>query len=281
MFDDLKRLFLPRNQDGTESLLLLVTPHNLKMKTIKSVNSINIIPRVIFGAIANSLRDPKSLRQRLIGGAWALLKLQAANSVANIDINRVTGIEGVPVNLPVDSYDRAVLCALAKLVRPKAFFEIGTYVGMTTLAVAQSSPDATIYTLDLPGPDARNDAVLEMSDEYLFDRWDRGSAFKNSPESIRIKQLTGDSATFDFSPYAGKIDMAFIDASHSYSYVKSDTEAILRILSPTGTIVWHDYPSYPGVFAYLNELGASLGSKIYHINCTGIAFSSRMALVNP
>lgn len=249
------------------------------MKTIKSINGIQILPKVLWGCINNSIRKPNSIRQRLISGAWTLLKLQGASTVENIDVGRIIGIEDALVNLPADIYDCAVLCAIAKLVQPKTFFEIGTYLGKTTLAVAQNNPGTMVYTLDLPSPEARDNAALEMSDEYLFARWDRGSAFKNSPESSRIKQLAGDSATFDFSPYVGTVDMAFIDASHTYSYVKADTEAILKILSPTGTIVWHDYPTYPGIFQYLNELGVTLDTKIYHIPGTGLAFSSRKNLV--
>ena len=99
-------------------------------------------------------------------------------------------------------------------------------------------------------------------------------------ESTRIQMLTGVSATFDFSPYAGKIDVAFIDASHSYSYAKADTGGVVGMLSPDGVILLHDYPAYPGVYAYLNELGATPGRKIYHISDTGLAFSSRRSLVN-
>jgi predicted O-methyltransferase YrrM len=250
------------------------------MKTVKSVKTVDIVPRVIFGAVASCLRNPKSFRQRTIKETFNLLKLQAANSVENIDIWRIAGIEGMHVTADAGSYDRVVLCALARLVRPGIFFEIGTYLGETTLAVAQNNPDATIYTLDLPSPDARKNAVLEMTDEWLFVKWGRGTAFRNTSESARIRELQGDSATFDFTPYAGKIDMAFIDGSHSYSYVRSDTEAILKTLSPSGTIVWHDYPGYPAVYAYLNELGATLATKIYHINGTNIAFAGRIEIVH-
>jgi hypothetical protein len=249
------------------------------MKKIKSINSIHIVPQVVFGSLKNSLRHPKTFRKEIIGGIMTILKLQGASSVKNIGLDSLPGIREITLNFSVDSYDRAVLCTIARLVQPKTFFEIGTYLGETTLAVARHNPDATIYTLDLPSPEARKSAVLEMSDEYLFDRWDRGSAFKDTPESKRIKQLTGDSATFDFGPYIGKIDLAFIDASHTYSYVKSDTEAVLKILSSTGTIVWHDYPSYPGVYAYLNELGATLSGTIYHISGTGLTFWSRTNLL--
>ena len=250
------------------------------MKNIKVVNNIHIIPRVAAGLVSNTIRNPAGFRFGVIRSGWNLLKTQAARTVENIEAGRIAGIAGIEVSLTVNSYDRAVLCAMSRLVRPKTFFEIGTYLGETTLALARNNPEAQIYTLDLPSPGERKSAALEMTDEYLFERWDRGSAFKGTPESGRITALTGDSATFDFSPYAGRIDMAFIDASHSYSYVKADTEAALSMLSPQGVIAWHDYPAYPGIYAYLNELGATPGRKIYHITGTGLAFSGGKNLVN-
>jgi hypothetical protein len=67
------------------------------------------------------------------------------------------------------------------------------------------------------------------------------------------------------------MDLVFIDASHSYSYVRSDTEAALKMLAPTGMIVWDDYTYYPGIFAYLNELSPSLSPPIQHIGGTRFA----------
>lgn len=249
------------------------------MRSIKSVGNRKIAPRVLAGVLRNSLRNPKALRYSVLRSVWNILKRHAASSVENIQVHEIAGIEKVSVSLNVTSHDRAVLCAIAKLIQPKLFFEIGTYLGETTLAIARNNPKTKIFTLDLPTPEARRDAALEMTDEYLFQRWERGSAFKGTIESERIQQLTGDSATFDFTPYEGKIDLVFIDASHSYSYVRADTEAALRIIPPTGTILWHDYPAYPGVFAYLNELGAHLDRKIYHIIGTGLAFLSSKDLV--
>lgn len=250
------------------------------MKNIKVVNNIHIAPGVLWNFVVNSFRNPKNLRFHTIRSTWGLMKLHAANGVRNIEVGQITGIGGVNVNLTVNSYDRAVLCAIMRLTQPKTFFEIGTYIGETTFAVAHNNPRAKVYTLDLPTPESRGTASLEMTDEYLFERWDRGSAFKDTPEAARIQMLSGDSATFDFTPYLGGMDSVFIDASHSYSYVKADTEAALKILSPQGTILWHDYPTYPGIFAYLNELAAELGGKIFHILGTGLAFYSRQNLVD-
>lgn len=249
------------------------------MNEVRVVNNIHILLPVVWSFAWSGIRNPGAFRFQTVRSAWNLIKLQAATGVQNIETGQIKGIDRVTVDAPVTSHDRAVLCAITKLVGERTFFEIGTFLGETTLAVARNNPDARIYTLDLPSSESRATTSLEMTDDYLFERWDRGSAFQGTPEASRITMLTGDSATFDFSPYAGTMDAVFIDASHSYSYVKSDTEAALRLLSPTGTILWHDYPAYPGIYAWLNELGARQGQKIYHIIGTGIAFSSRSDLV--
>ena len=76
--------------------------------------------------------------------------------------------------------------------------------------------------------------------------------------------------SFDFSPYYGKIDFVFIDANHSYAYVRSDTENALRTLSPEGVILWHDYDFiHPGVFRLINELARE--KRIFYVERTRYA----------
>ena len=72
------------------------------------------------------------------------------------------------------------------------------------------------------------------------------------------------------------VDFAFVDGSHSYDYVKNDTEKLLRLLAPSGVIVWHDYcRAWPGVVRYLNELGTTLplryvdGTTLVYLKRTG------------
>lgn len=247
------------------------------MKHVKIVTNRHILSGTLMRLIARMATQRARFRYYLVRGLWQLAKEFAAAEVQSIDLSEIAGLEMVSTATIGPSGDRLVLAALSQLVQPREIFEIGTYLGQTTLALARNNPEAHVYTLDLPDAESAQTAELEMTDAYLFQRWDRGSAFRDAPEAVRITTLTGDSATFDFEPYRGKIDLAFIDASHSYSYVKADTEAALRMLSPTGTILWHDYPTYPGVFQWLNELGRTLKSPIFHPLGTGLAFYSRHA----
>ncbi len=227
--------------------------------------------------LANALARPRAFRYEVIRGIWSLLKEHGAVAVENIRPSKIAGLEGEQVATVGTSADRLILSGIVKRLAPRTVFEIGTYLGETTLALARSCPQAQLYTLDLPDPETRKQTALEFTDEYLFERWDRGVAFRDQPEAKRIQCLQGDSAKFDFSPYAGRMDVIFIDASHSYSYVKADTEAALKMLSPDGAILWHDYPTYPGIFAYLNELAREQNLRIVHPLGSGLALYTRRA----
>lgn len=146
-------------------------------------------------------------------------------------------------------------------------FEFGTATGKTTYLLARNAPeDATVATLTL-APD--------QFDEYRAGAGDDPRARDTAREESRfghflysgtavepkVRQLFGDSKAFDESPYAGRCDLVFVDGSHAYSYVRSDSEKALRMVAPGGLILWHDYRGprrAGGVFRALNELNARL-----------------------
>ena len=167
-----------------------------------------------------------------------------------------------------------VLAAVAAHLRPKTVFEMGTYTGFSTLHLIENTPpDTVIYTLDLPQDKAeivlRND-LHEAHRDIKNINLNARRNFDAAREGGRVVELFGDTMTFDFSPYYGKIDFVFIDANHSYLYVKSDTENALRMLSARGVILWHDYDFiHPGVFKLINEIARD--KRIYYIERTRYA----------
>lgn len=248
-------------------------------RKIRRVRNLEILPAVLRGAVTRAVADPVS-RARLLKSLWIELKRFAAPHVVAIEPSAVRGIDDVAVMGPITRQSSLVLCALGSLQGCKTIFEFGTYRGDTAWLLARNLPSARVYTLDLAGPDAIGSAELELTDagEYFRD-WDRGARFRGTPEATRITRLIGDSASFDFSPYRGAMDLVYIDASHSFSYVKSDTEAALAMLATSGTIVWDDYTHYSGIWAYLNELAPALDAPIYHLLGTRLAVYSRRQLV--
>lgn len=198
----------------------------------------------------------------------------------------LSGVEQMPVCLShrleakgLPYGEAYVLAAITRHLAPRNVFEIGTYRGASTLLIAQQAGSACrLYTLDMPpGPGELALAGLE-EDPPDAETSRIGERFRGSSEEQQITQLYGDSATFDFSPYAGKIDLVFIDGSHSYDYVRNDTRRALEMLSPMGTILWDDCArSNPDVIRALDGYAASM--PISRISGTRFALYSRRANV--
>jgi predicted O-methyltransferase YrrM len=169
---------------------------------------------------------------------------------------RLNQLVAVPGNVSLT--ELTVIGAMCATRRPATIFEIGTFDGRTTLNLAENSPPEThIYTLDLPASQLDATAHLLAPGEDAFVRKGAsGARLRGSPHVARVTQLSGDSATFDFLPYHGGIDLVFVDASHAYEYVLADSRTALALIRPGGCIVWHDYGTgdWPGVNRALNEL---------------------------
>lgn len=249
---------------------------------MRTVGNRTIALRAVRGSISSAVRRPHELRYHVVRELWALLKRFGAPSIDTVELRELPDVRDRVVEGFIDDPNRAVLAALCTALRCSSFFEIGTNRGRTAWTVARNNPGVHVYTLDLPSSESANDVELELlaADREYFKRWDRGIAFKGTPEQSRIEQVFGDSATFDFSPYEGAIDLVYVDGSHSYAYVKNDTEAALRMLSPTGAIAWDDYPHYPGVYAYLTDLAPSLDRPLFHIRGTRMVVYSRQDVVS-
>lgn len=174
-----------------------------------------------------------------------------------------------------------ILAVLAKDAR--TLFEFGTCTGKTTYLWARNQPpEGTVTTLTLdperineyrsvPGDDRTAEAYAK--EESRFTRF----RYSGTEVESRVVQLYGDSKQFDELPYSGTCDVVFVDGSHAYSYVVSDSEKALRMVRPGGLVLWHDYsPECPGVFRALNELVPRL-SMVHIRGTTLVAYRSRPA----
>ena len=253
---------------------------DMRSQRVRRVSNWNIAPTVVVRA-AGTLIGRVPDRHRLLKHLWIEAKRYTAPEIRNVQIEDLGGLAEVTVTGVVSRYCHLVLVALAKLLDCRTVFEIGTYRGEASWLLAHNLPALQVFTLDLPDLESADSAALELTDraEY-FTHWERGVRYQGTPEANRITELRGDSARFDYSPYEGKMDLVYIDASHSYSYVKSDTEAALRMLAPRGPIVWDDYTYYPGLYAYLNELARRVERPVLHILDTRLAVYSEADLLS-
>jgi len=181
-----------------------------------------------------------------------------------IDAETIAPEDQAVTILNLDAVDGNVsekeLLILARIVanrKPSALFELGTFDGRTTSNLASNSPPtARVFTLDLPEESiAELESPLDSREKRYVEKSESGSRYRNTPVANKITQLYGDSATFDFSPYAGSIDFVFVDASHAFGYVLSDSARALNLLRAEGGVVlWHDFGRWDGVTAALNKL---------------------------
>jgi predicted O-methyltransferase YrrM len=161
-----------------------------------------------------------------------------------------------------------VLSVITAYLQPRRIFEIGTGTGEGTLLMARQAPAARIDTLDLGVAEAtlgaqRGDLPLAASEV--------GEAFRGTPWATRIEQHLGDSATFDFSPLSGKIDLVFVDGAHTAGYVASDSRAAFTMASERGVVVWDDCHLYhPGIGRALLRLQRD-GIPIFRVADTRLA----------
>lgn len=181
---------------------------------------------------------------------------------------------GVDGNVPL--LQLLVMARLVRTERPSGIFEIGTFDGRTTLNLAANAePSTRVITLDLPAADVDETALaIEEGDRAYVEKPVSGSRFLGTDFEARITQVFGDSATFDYSPYKGKIDFVFVDGAHSYEYVKNDTDRALELLGDSGGwILWDDYGVWDGVTTALNEYYRSGGvfGGLKHVEGTPLA----------
>ena len=125
--------------------------------------------------------------------------------------------------------ERLFLHWLCTHVPIRTAFEIGTGHGWTTRLLAEYAKE--VYTLDLPGR-------ADVSCRHPY-----------------VTCLAGDSMTFDFSPYEGRMDLVFVDGGHDRRTVEHDSAVAERLRTPRGVIVWHDCNiQHRDVWAFLRDL---------------------------
>ena len=169
----------------------------------------------------------------------------------------------------------AILALAAAAIPPGSHVvEIGTFDGRTTLNLAVNAGEASVFTLDLP-PDERAAFALAPGERQYVDKPQPGARFRAcgppwEAAARRITQLLGDSATFDWTPYAGRAGLVFVDGSHAYEYVRKDSETAMRLVAKGGLVLWHDYGGWEGVSRALEALEAERRLGLRHIAGTSL-----------
>lgn len=189
--------------------------------------------------------------------------------IQNCSVELIGSLAQIPGGVWIN--ELPILSGICQETKPKLVFEFGTFAGLTTVNLAANTPaNSIIYTLDIPHDHPKLQSAPREEKYILKER--AGQFYRESPYRHKVRQLWCDSAEFDESPFAGQVDLVFIDASHSYAYVKNDTEKSLRMLRKGGLLIWHDYyHGWPDVTRYLHERAKEL--RIQHIAETSLAIA--------
>ncbi len=173
-------------------------------------------------------------------------------------------------------FEAWILAVLSK--RAKLLFEFGTCTGKTTYLWARNSPpDARIVTVTLDPAEADRLYRAEQGDDPRDSAWAVAESkfdrflYSGTDVERKVTQLFADSKTLDVTPWAGQCDVVFVDGSHAYSYVVSDSTKALQLVRPGGMVLWHDYAGphmASGVRRALDELAARL--PLVHVAHTSL-----------
>lgn len=115
--------------------------------------------------------------------------------------------------------------------------QIGAYIGVSTLAMLESRPDCTIFSIDIKPWYQERENIIEAGLDIS-----------------RVIRVLGDASQIDW-PF--QVDMLFVDGNHYYEAVKADCEAWLDKVN--GLVVFHDYmpsnaPAKNQVYEVVHEL---------------------------
>lgn len=119
----------------------------------------------------------------------------------------------------------------------QCILEIGTANGVTTFSMAQNSPVAKIYTINILPEEAESGTGGTLI-TGAFQKKFIGSYFREKNIS-NIYQIYAN--TRNWEPNIGQIDVAFIDGCHDRDFVINDTLLVLPYMRPGGFILWHDF----------------------------------------
>lgn len=173
-----------------------------------------------------------------------------------------------------------ILAVLA--TRARVMFEFGTCTGKTTHLLAMNAPaDAIVHTLTLargqePAYAGEKGDAGHDTRAALRESSSAGFVYSNTPEESKIRQHYGDSKAFEHASLAGKCDLVFVDGSHAYSYLVSDSRKALEMVAPGGIVLWHDYRGIykpRGVYKALNALSRQV--KLVHLKGTSLVAHRR------
>lgn len=144
------------------------------------------------------------------------------------------------------------------LCKPCVVFEIGSYKGRSTIAMASAlSEGSRLITVD-----SYEDFLTEDKESFVQKYGNAKAEFFANIEACGVSKIVEHCSSIpDTIP---DLDMAFIDGDHKYDAVKSDFLKIFPKVKVGGYIVMHDVISHEGPTRLWSE-------HIYEVTDIGVA----------
>lgn len=172
-----------------------------------------------------------------------------------------------------------------KVTNARRVLEIGTFDGFTALNFAANieADGGEVVTVDLPqGQD--QDELRAGGISNAITSGVVGTMFRGEPEAARIRQVWGDSAVLDWHALGGPFDIIFIDGSHDYKYVLSDSMNAIDCVRPGGMIFWHDYGQAVDVSRAVDQVAETYPIVAIHgtrLACLRMPATSEIGTIRP
>lgn len=129
--------------------------------------------------------------------------------------------------------------------------EIGSYLGKSTLAIAESKV-STVLSIDTFNPVYDIGDGIKFSDLYEPDF--KKKFLENIEGNKKITSFAGSISDYHLFNERSCFDFFFIDGDHSEEAVCCDYVCCRRMSKVDSTIVFHDYGSHEGVTSVVRTL---------------------------
>jgi len=132
--------------------------------------------------------------------------------------------------------------AVAEAKDGDVLVELGTYLGQSAAFMAEciknSGKKLKFYAVDLFQHTDDNDHK-EVNRDIFTQFWHNMELCGVSEYIIPLKMSTAEAAAY-LEEKEGQLDFVFVDANHTYPYVKADLENYLPLIKPGGVLSGHD-----------------------------------------
>jgi predicted O-methyltransferase YrrM len=139
-------------------------------------------------------------------------------------------------------YQQLYKDAVARAKDGDVLVELGVFYGQSAAFMAQvikeSGKKLTFYAVDLWNKTADNDH--KDVNEDIFQAFWHNMNLCGISEFITPLQMSTAEAASHFAEKGIALDFVFIDANHTYPYVKADIENYLPLMKPGAVLAGHD-----------------------------------------